>query len=152
MRKKLKVLSEILDEQVKDARRIAHDSRESAREINRVASASPSSSGDREHAVNQAVLNENKFKDLLNFQKKIIDSVDKPIPNSVEPVCFVLLRFEDRKELGVYLVQSSIHLKDFVMVTTNSPLGAAINGKKVGEKFKYYFHGNTRSGIVVGIE
>ena len=127
--------------EIKHAGRIAHISRLDGLEAGKTAAFSPSSSGDREHAQNQAILNENKVAIFKTLERDLEGELKKELPFVIRPVCYFEVRYLDmgkeRRE-NYYVVNTHVNIgRELRLITPESPLGMEVVGKKVGEKFQY---------------
>lgn len=122
-------LSERLKKEIKKAGSFAEKAKESAMEIARAAALSPSQSGDRVHSENQAKITAEAFIKLKHLHDEIDKSLNKSVPEKIEPVCFVNGEF--------YFVTTPIYLPGIKLVSVESPLGRKLLGKKVGDKIKF---------------
>lgn len=132
MRTKLLKLLEEVKTKVRKAEEIAHASYEDASSLNRAMTSSLSIAGDRYHAEEQAILNKQKYKELVTFQKELEEAVKKEPPTKAEPICYLKIEQNgDQKEY--FLVEKPAHLASFSFISTQSSLGQKLLGKKVGE-------------------
>ncbi len=129
MRAKLAELFERVDGEIKKAENFAQKTKEASIEVAKAASLSPSQSGDRVHSENQAKITQEAFAKLKHLHDEIKESLNKPVPEKVEPVCFVNGEF--------YFVTTPIYLQGIKLISVNSPLGQKLSGKKAGEKNNY---------------
>lgn len=151
-RPKLKILLELIEKELEKAKRQAEQTHLSAIEIGRAAAASPSQSGDREHARNQALLTKENLERIELLYREVDNSLDES-PVIVKPVCNVLVEYEDKARYDFYLVNQPVFLGDVKLVSLNSPLGRAISGKKIGNEFEVTVgSGPSRKGTVLHLE
>jgi len=109
----------------------ANQNRETATKFS---NASPSMSGDRHYFESHAKFSTKQveaYKKLLNE----VESVSEKIVTTVEPVCFVELKFEDGDIIEGFFVSQTVLIPGILLFTPNSPVGTAIIGKGVGENF-----------------
>lgn len=149
-RKTLEMLSKRLEKQIKRATYVTEQSKRSAIDVSRGAAASPSKSGDREHAVNQARINAENLEGLKALQKEVLEAVGKTVPETAKTTCKVGLEIGGEK-LSVYLVDNPVYLEGLSLISCNSPLGKAISDKKAGESFNYKLRNKTVSGVITKI-
>ncbi|OGM30139.1 hypothetical protein A2630_02890 [Candidatus Woesebacteria bacterium RIFCSPHIGHO2_01_FULL_44_10] len=124
MRTKLVVLLEKVRQEVKKAQRVAESSHEDATSIAFSLQGSRSTAGDHFHAKHQVEMNKNRLRNLLKLQMKLEEAVNKSVPEVVEPPCFVN---------ESYLVNTPVNIDGFSFISTASPAGQKLLGKKVGE-------------------
>ena len=128
-RPKLKYLLVLIKKQIRELERGVEETRAAAIEVGRGAQASPSMSGDREHSENQAIINRERLHRLYLLRDEISSASTVPTPISIDTPCFVNDEF--------YFVKNISHVKGVKIISENSPLGAAILGKKTGGAFSY---------------
>jgi len=150
-RQKLLELLQSLQEKVRKAGEYAVKTKESANEVAKSAAGSWSAAGDREHSRAQAVIVEENLNKLKRASKEIETFIGKPVPEKIEPVCFMTLIYDNGEEKEFYLVQHPIHLQRFNLISLKSPLGQSLMGKRVNEKFEYELEGQKTSGRVAKI-
>ncbi len=151
LRKKLLLLSKLLESNILDFEKKYHRSLESALEISRGTPASPSASGDREHAVNQAAINKGRLEKLKELRDEINTSLSISSPSKVKPPSFVILDYEGGKK-EFYVVQNTVSLHNMNLLSVDSLLGKAILGKKEGESFEALLDDRSVRGKVLRIE
>lgn len=136
-REKLKNLLENLEKEIEKAKTLAEKTHSSASEIARSAAGAFSQSGDIEHARNQADLNLKRLNDLNHFKKHIIQSLkdNAQPPTNIQPVCFITLRFENGEESEFCYVKNPVLISGVKFLSSSSPLGITISGKKAGDRF-----------------
>lgn len=143
-RQKLFELYKQLEAQVKNAERIARATKDAANELSHAAIASPSTSGDREHATNAAYINQEKLVKLIALKDEVGEAMNEEIPKKIEPVCYFN---------GYYLVSKPMYLRGFSLISPESLLGKSILGKKAGESYEYKSEsGQKISGVITAIE
>ncbi len=148
MRTKLQKLLEKLENEIARVEVINKVVKEDADSISRAAPASPSTSGDRYHAEQQALMGQEKLQRLINLKLEVEESIKKSIPNSIKPVSYVVLKDSKGNETEKYLADTSTNYS----ISTNSPIGQKILGKKVGERYEYEIEGIRQSGVIISIE
>ncbi len=153
-RGKLKILLQALEKEIQKATLIAEQSLESALEIGRESAASPSMSGDREFAANQASLNQENLINLKTLKEQVEFFQQQPVPQKAQPICSLSLFYiKGSGPEQFYLVLNSIYLEGFLFISPHSPLGKAIIDKRVDENFKYITQtGNLTKGRILKIE
>ena len=117
-----------LETEIKKAERILKETKDAANELSQAAPNSPSSSGDREHAVNAAYINQEKLIKLTKLKSEIDGALEKEVPEKVEPVCYFN---------SYYLVSVPMYIEGISMISPDSKLGKAVLGKKTGENYEY---------------
>ncbi len=120
---------------------IAKKTREDANFIAQGALASPSASGDREHAQNQAMINLHR----LGILKALKEEVEKGVGRYE-------VEYNDGRQESFYLVKHPVILAGFKLISSQSPLGKAIVNKKKGQTFRYKVEKATIRGKIVTCE
>lgn len=80
---------------------------------------------------------------LKALQEEIVSSQDK-IYSKVQPVSFVGLVYENGEKTALYFVKQPALLPEVLLITPNSPIGTAINGKKMWDDFTYEIEKNEK--------
>jgi transcription elongation GreA/GreB family factor len=150
-RQKLLELQQSLEKKARKAGEFAIKTKESANEVARSAAGSWSAAGDREHSHAQAVIVEENLNKLKRTSEEIEAFINRPVPEKIEPVCFMTLVYDNGEEKEFYLVRDPIHLQGFNLISPKSPLGQSLIGKRVNEKFEYELEGQKTSGRVTKI-
>ncbi|OGM02098.1 hypothetical protein A2115_03650 [Candidatus Woesebacteria bacterium GWA1_41_8] len=150
-RQKLLELLQSLQKKALKAGEFAAKTKESANEVAKSAAGSWSAAGDREHSRAQAVIVEENLNELKRINKEIETFIGKPVPEKIEPVCFMTLIYDNGEEKEFYLVHDPIHLSGFNLISPKSPLGQSLMGKRINEKFEYELEGQKTSGRVTKI-
>lgn len=130
------------------AQETAISSRNAALLISENAAASPSASGDREHAKNAAILNEQKVNQMKLFLQELEEAVNHPIPDTIQPVCHFEVKFLDNSFRRFIIVNNPIYLEGVNIISPNSPIGHAVLNKKVGDTFSYQVSDVPISGVI----
>lgn len=128
MRSKRGELLNIVNSEFEKAKKNYELIKKAAQEINASASASPSQSGDRFHAQGAADLAKQKLEAITNLKNEIELAVDENTPDVVTPPCFVNFGGEE-----IYLVDNVVTIGGLKFVSSKSPLGQNLLGKKVGD-------------------
>lgn len=128
-----KKLLKLLSKEIKKAEKLAEERRETAKNFR---SASRSQQGDRRLFETAADLAESKLEELVLFKKEL-EAASEKTEEKIVPFSFVSLRYEDGRENNFYFVSRRIQIPDVLLVTNQSPLGRAIEGKKIKESFNY---------------
>jgi len=83
-------------------------------------------------------------KELSQKYLERLDSLKEEIKNdasldktTINPVCQVLVEYDDRSQLDFVLAENAVSFAKLLFISTRSALGKAIIGKKLGEKFFY---------------
>jgi transcription elongation GreA/GreB family factor len=84
---------------------------------------------------------------LKNVEKELT----KEIPVEVTPTCFINLEYEDGTKDGFYYLEEPLSLSGSKFISSNSPFGSVLAGKKVGDNFVFDSAGIFRSGKIVSI-
>ncbi len=106
-----------------------------ANEFSNAASTSKSSSGDRESTELHAALNEARHK-RLQLLHTSLDATTDEVSETVSPICYVEIEQgigKDRDTLTFYFTNTMVDLHGITLVTPESPIGKAIQGKKQGD-------------------
>lgn len=129
---KKQVFLEKIDQEIKKARAVAQKRAVAAR---RAKSFSRSQQGDRRYFEDADQIAQESLANLLCLKKEVENSSDKPAKKAL-PVAFITIQ-EAGETTSFYLVNNSAPLEKIQLLTPNSPLGKAVEGKKEGEKFSY---------------
>jgi transcription elongation GreA/GreB family factor len=155
-REKIKILLEIVDRKISELNRVAEQTLQSALEISKISASSPSTSGDREHAVNQAILNKEALDRLRSFREEVCEALSQSPPHIVQPICFVSLRYKDGQMDHFYFVNKATYLGEVKTISLASTLGKAILNKAVGDRFEYKIKAGNRkerkSGEIISVD
>ena len=155
MREELQLLLTELNLEIEKASASAELSREIAADMSKIAAGSPSSSGDRIHSVNKAMLSESTLRKLELFKREIEDTIMHAAPDEVEPVCVVVIKYDgDNMHEEIFLANNAVNIKNHTIISPKSPLGQAIVNKRPGDNFKYVLpgRGKTINGSIVKIK
>jgi transcription elongation GreA/GreB family factor len=147
-REKLLNFSNLIKKESKKSYKRRLEARKSANEIAKVAAYSPSQSGDRTHAENQAAIYEENYKRLKSLVTFLEKKVKESVPEKVKIGCVVSVVYKDGTEEEIYLVNNPLTLPGFKVVSDKSLLGSALLDGKVGDVFKFL----DREGRIVEIE
>ena len=131
-RKKLLVLLKTLEKEVKISRKRFEDNKRSANETSKTAAGSWSAGGDREYTANQAMISKKAFEQIEKLYNEISKAAKLPLPEVVKPPCYIQAEIKD-KSIKFYLVENVINLSGIRLVSSNSPLGKRLEGKKIGD-------------------
>jgi len=111
-----------------------------------------SESGDKYHTQGAADLTKSYLK-RLNLLKKELESATKDNSKTAKPPCFLQISFSDGGFTELYLVKNAVSLPSISFISSDSPLGKAVYGKKAGDIFSYSLNdSNNYSGKIVEIE
>lgn len=127
---------DILEKEVKLAKRRAEELRVVANEVSKTARSSWSAAGERFLTQGQAQAAEEYFKRMLDLIGKIEGAVKEPTPDSVVTSCFVKLILDGREE-EFYLAEEVVSIPGVKLVSKSSLLGKSLLGKKVNETFSF---------------
>jgi len=147
-RLKLKELAGRLDEEIEKAGSAASASKKAANEASSGLATSYSVAGDVEHAKNSALLSLQKVNQLKKLKDEIDEALKSGAPETVSPVCFVSVSFDNGKRSDFYFVKNPVYLSGTNLISSESLLGSAILGKKIGEKFSYTAGDTKFSGVI----
>ena len=131
-RKKLLILLKVLEKEVKVSRKRFEDNKKSADETSKTAAGSWSAGGDREYTAGQAMIAKKALGQVVKLRDEISKATKLPLPEVVKPPCYIEAEIKD-KSIKFYLVKNVVNLSDFKLVSSDSPLGKQLKGKKVGE-------------------
>ncbi len=135
MRPKIKELQVKLETEISKAAVISDATKTEADSLNKATQASPSASGDRYHAENQAELNQILLQSLVTFKQELDEEILSNTPMFVRPITFIKAVINGQ-EKEFYLVNNPVKVEaNFVSI--NSPVGMALHGRKVGEEFEF---------------
>lgn len=133
MRAKLSELLPVLEKQIEKAEKRAGETKSAADEIARAAVGSFSQSGDIEHSRNQSYLALEHLGRLRKLYEEIKGEIEKDIPEKVRPPCFLKIDIEGKVE-EFFLVKNPVLISGVKLVSSKSPLGQELLGKKAGDK------------------
>lgn len=146
MRSKLRLLSESIERELKKVEAFAKETRNSANEISKTAAGSHSAAGDRFHSEAQARIASENLDNIRKLKSELDVALAMKAPSSIESACFIKL-IVDGIEQELFYVENPVFISGYKLVSSHSPLGKAIKGKKSGEKFNF-----ANGGIVLSIE
>lgn len=126
--------------------------KEAADEIARASYNSPSQSGDRFHSQSQADIAKESVERLKKVFNEVSAELSKPVPDNIQPVCWVELEYDDDNRDKFYYLDEPLSISGYKFVSSNSPFGNKLKGKKVGEKFEFVSGDIKKAGTVVLIE
>lgn len=150
-RKKLQKLSKEVQLSINNAEQTYKETRKAAQELSRTAALSPSHSGDREHADQQAYLVKARLEKLKELEKELDSFIDINPPNKVVNPCYVTLILEN-EENNLYFINNPANLEGYKFITPSSALGKVIEGKKKGQSLSLIIRGKKVSGKIINIE
>lgn len=111
--------------------------------------ASPSQSGERVLYELSAELASSMLLKLQDLRKEVLSCPDEPA-TTVNPVCFLSLNYDEDDTFECFLVNHSTSLGDITLISPNSPLGQAIVGKQLGDRFMYKITRNDDTVPITG--
>jgi len=153
IRNKLQELLEIVGTEEKKAEKRMVETKNAANEIARTSANSPSQSGDREHSRNQAYLVEESYNNIKIFKEKLSKELLLEVPKKSRPICLIGIEYETGESMELVLANQTAFVEGFVVVTTASPLGRELVGKKVGDSFEFESGGGVRAkGVIKELE
>lgn len=132
MRPKIVELKEKLEKELTKLERHANANKAASDEIAQTATSSWSAGGDRFHSENQAIATAANLERMRNLLAEVEESLDDR-GDVARPVAHVTVEFADDRKDSFYIVSEPVYLDGVKMVSTNAPLGAAIEGKSAGE-------------------
>jgi transcription elongation GreA/GreB family factor len=88
------------------------------------------------HTTKAAELTEEYLKRLEKLKNEIIKSSDT-VKNEAVPETSIDIKYDDGTTLSFILVDSAISLREYLFISSDSPLGKAVSGKKEGDIFSY---------------
>ncbi|KKS94533.1 MAG: hypothetical protein UV71_C0024G0005 [Microgenomates group bacterium GW2011_GWC1_43_13] len=150
-RQKLENLAARLKEELGKAEVSALHTRKTANEASHGLATSYSAAGDAEHAGNTALLSYQKLEQLKKLKAEIEESRIGAVPETVSPVCFTSVTFDDGRISEFYFVKNSAYISGINFISPDSPLGSAISGKSAGERFLYSAGEENHAGVISGI-
>lgn len=152
MRKKINDLLNAVSKEVEKAQEFAQKTKDSADEIAKTSATSWSAAGDREHSRGQAIITEENLKRLSSIKDEVKQAVDIAQPESVTPICFVEIQYNDMRKDSFYLVNMPMRVSGMKLVSASSPLGLVLLGKKINDSFQFDNGEQTIIGKVLSIE
>lgn len=151
MRQKILDLFEKVKELEKVSSKAANESHKAANESSSGLIASYSAAGDVEHSRNTANLSLQKATTVKSLLKEIERSKNVETPSIVQPVCFILVEFENSNKKEPYLVDNPVFIDGFNLISPNSPLGNSLIGKSLNDYFYYSSGEQEFSGKILEI-
>ncbi len=143
VRQKLEELRGVVESELVKAKSNADKTLQPAIEIAATSSTSGSQVGDRENSPGQAKITNERHQKLIELKEEIEKSLKLDIPEKIEPVCFVIIEWEDKEKNDFYLVSSHAAINGKLLVSIQSKLGSAILGKGRYEDFEVESDVNT---------
>ncbi len=143
-RVKLAKLLKEVEKKVDIAETNLKENKVSADLTSKTARASWSAAGEREYTAGQLTINQKAFDQITRLQKEIVKSVGSQVPEKVVVPCFATIK-TDGTVNEIYIVKNVVNIDEFKLVSSESVIGKALLGKKVGEIVK------TTSGVEVEI-
>ena len=150
-REKINKLYILLKEEAAKAQKAANEARAAANEIAKSSYNSPSQSGDRFHSQGQADIAIEMAARLSGALKRVGEELTRKAPEEITPICFVNLEYDDGTKDGLYYLEEPLSIAGNKFVSSNSPFGVALAGKKVGESFIFESSDIKRSGKITSI-
>jgi len=152
MRQKIFNLLKEVEKIEKVSRTAAGKSSQSANEASGGLTGSYSAAGDAEHARNTANLSIQKAKQIGALLKELEVSMMVNTPETVQPVSYVSLDYQNGVEKNFYFVENPVFIPGYNLVSPISPLGKAVSNKTVGNSFSYTIDGKNYVGKIARIE
>lgn len=134
-RKKLTELLNELDKKVKISEKRLKENKLSADLTSKTAGTSWSAAGEREYTAGQLTINKKAFEQISILQKEISEAVDLSVPEVVMVPCFATIKTGGTVN-EIYIVKNVANMDKFNLVSSESIIGKALLGKKVGEVVK----------------
>jgi transcription elongation GreA/GreB family factor len=131
---------------------VANKVKIAANEIAKSSYNSPSQSGDRFHSQGQAEIAQEKAERLESVLTRVKRELENKVPEKIFPICWVNLEYEDGIKDGFYYIDEPLSLPGYKFVSSNSPFGGSLAGKKVGDSFEYTSADIRRPGKIIVIE
>lgn len=151
-RPKIKELFDALSEELTKIRKKAEKLHEAAVDVAKSASASPSQSGDRFHAQGQADIAKEYVSNLEDINTEIEDELKIDTFSEIRPVCWVEVEYDNKDIDKFYYLSEPLALAGYKFVSSKSPFGLVLTGKKVGDDFEFKTTEVNRSGKIAKIE
>ena len=151
-RREIQKLQELLLKELEKAKERERKVKEAADEIARASYNSPSQSGDRFHSQSQADIAKENVERLESILKKVEEELQNPVPESIAPICWINLEYEDGGKDEFFLLDEPLSIPGYKFVSSNSPFGLVLAGKRVGDNFKYKIPGFTKIGKILQIQ
>lgn len=111
--------------------------------------------GDKYHAESTVELAQEYYQNLVKLREEINNCSDD-VSKLASPVSYVELNYKSGESINFYLVIKGALLPGVLIITSNSPIGKAVRGKKEGDSFSYQIDtggGKTEhSGVVQKVE
>jgi len=131
-RTKLKKLLKAIDKKVKVSEANLKENKVSADLTSKTAGASWSAAGEREYTAGQLEINQKVFDQIIKLQREIAKQVESEIPEKVETPCYVVIR-SNKGTNNIFIVKNVTSINGFNLVSSESPMGKALIGRKVGD-------------------
>jgi hypothetical protein len=151
IRIKLEELGVRLKEELSKAEISASELKKTANEASHGMAASYSVAGDVEHAKNTALLSLQKLEQLKKLNKEVTEALEKAMPVTASPACFLSIKFDDGRTSDLYYVKNSAYIFGLNLISPDSIFGKAILGKSIGSNFSYSAGDKKYSGIILSI-
>lgn len=111
-----------------------------------------SAAGDKYHAIGAADLAKSYLNSLELLKNELKKSPEKVI-NVANPPCYMRTAYDSGDVADLILVENAVSLPSVSFISTGSPLGKAIIGKKKGDHFQYELEsGKKYSGSILLLE
>ena len=137
-RRQLLTLRKVLEKEIQDTQISADKTRRDAYEVAQSAAGSPSQSGDRFHAGAQADIVEKRLEDMKLCLDEVVKASEGDIPKKVTKTCYVELVINSGVTHKLFVLNNTATIPiEAKIVSEGSPLGRAIVGKKINQKFEY---------------
>lgn len=105
--------------------------------------------GDLEHARNTAILSENRIGELRKLKKEIVLIANRLV-NTINPPCFVVVKFKSGVTKEFYFVDNPVYISGLNLISPDSPIGRALVNKRVADSFNYSLpDGQVLSGKII---
>ena len=92
--------------------------------------------GDKYHEEEAANITKKYFENLSKLLDEVKSAPDNS-PEIVKPICYVELNYESGERVKLYLVRNYTLVTGALLITSESPIGRAIVGKKQSDNFSY---------------
>jgi len=111
--------------------------------------ASRSQQGDRLYFEDAARLTRERLTKLRSLKEEITESSDSE-SKEIRQDSFVSIKYQNGESVSFYFVSQAITLANIQLITSQSPLGKAIEGKKEKEKYSYQIKNGGTTTVFYG--
>jgi len=149
-RKKLEELLGVVWEEAKKAEKRYKKNKSASEQTQASSRTSWSAAGERDYAQGQVEVSLQLWESFKNLGKELEKVVDIAVPEKVISPCFLRLEPDDKKCL--FVVENVVSISGYNLISNKSPMGKALKGKKIGDKYILSIEGGMeKRGVVTKI-